>query len=249
MWHQILDEISFEVNKNPLCRALIGCEMLESSSLEEALAINIAVKLTSEIDKRTILKDIFLTILKKDSNIAIDSALDLLEIKNRDFSCTSIALPFFFSRGYLALQSYRMAHHLHVQGEKILSAFVHSQTALNLGVDINPAALISREVVIDHGIGLVIGSTSIIENNVYIFHNVTLGSTGKKDGKRHPNIRKGAVIGAASSILGDIEIGEGAVVAAGSIVLSDVPPYKTVAGNPAKIVGDAQPLLQTNARR
>jgi serine O-acetyltransferase len=112
-------------------------------------------------------------------------------------------------------------------------------------MDIHPAARIGRGVFIDHGTGIVIGETSVVEDDVSILQSVTLGGTGKESGDRHPKIRRGVMIGAGAEILGNIEVGEGSKVAAGSVVLAPVPPHTTVAGVPAKPVG--KPLAEVPA--
>ena len=106
-----------------------------------------------------------------------------------------------------------------------------------------------KGILIDHGTGVVIGETSVIDDNVSILHEVTLGGTGKQTGDRHPKIRQGVLIGAGAEVLGNVEIGEGAKIAAGSVVLDDVPAHTTVAGVPAIIVGRpqvAEPALDMN---
>lgn len=108
-------------------------------------------------------------------------------------------------------------------------------------VDIHPAARIGRSIMLDHGSGLVIGETAVVEDDVSILQNVTLGGTGKESGDRHPKVRRGVLIGADARILGNIEIGEGAKVGAGSVVVSPVPPYTSVVGVPARPVGHSSP--------
>ena len=105
--------------------------------------------------------------------------------------------------------------------------------------DINPAAPIGRGIFLDHATGLVVGETAVIEDDVSILQDVTLGGTGKEDGDRHPKIRHGVLIGAGAKILGNIEVGHCARIAAGSVVLKPVPQQRTVAGVPAKVVGEA----------
>ena len=107
------------------------------------------------------------------------------------------------------------------------------------GGDIHPAARIGKGMFLDHATGLVVGETAVIEDDVSILQGVTLGGTGKETGDRHPKIRRGALIGAGAKILGNIEVGNCARVAAGSVVLAPVPHNKTVAGVPARIVGEA----------
>ena len=107
------------------------------------------------------------------------------------------------------------------------------------GVDIHPAAKLGKGIMIDHGTGVVIGETSVVEDNVSIFQGVTLGGTGKEDGDRHPKVREGVLLSASSTVLGNVEIGKNAKVAAGSVVLKDVREHSTVAGVPAKVVGES----------
>ena len=122
--------------------------------------------------------------------------------------------------------------------EKDLNAVISRDPATNtIGVDIHPAATIGKGIMLDHATGIVIGETSVIEDDVSIFQGVTLGGTGKEVGDRHPKVRKGVLISSGAKILGNVEIGEGAKIAAGSVVLEDVPEHMTVAGVPAKVVG------------
>jgi serine O-acetyltransferase len=106
-------------------------------------------------------------------------------------------------------------------------------------VDINPAARIGRGIFLDHATGIVVGATAVIEDDVSILQGVTLGGTGKETGDRHPKIRHGVLIGANASVLGNIEVGRNSRIAAGSVVLKAVPPCTTVAGVPARVVGEA----------
>ena len=124
-------------------------------------------------------------------------------------------------------------------GRRDFALMLQSRASSVFGVDINPAARIGKGVFLDHATSLVVGETCVIEDDVSILQGVTLGGTGKETGDRHPKIRHGVLIGAGAKILGNIEIGHCARVAAGSVVLSPVPHNKTVAGVPARIVGEA----------
>ena len=121
------------------------------------------------------------------------------------------------------------------KAEESTAAFDAAQTAHSN----NPAARIGKGVFLDHATGLVVGQTSVIEDDVSILHGVTLGGTGKERGDRHPKIRRGVLIGAGAKVIGNIEVGYCARIAAGSVVLSPVPHNKTVAGVPARVVGEA----------
>ena len=131
---------------------------------------------------------------------------------------------------------YRAAHRLWIEGRRDVANWLSNLASLVFGPDIHPAARIGRAVMLDHGSGIVIGETSVIEDQVSILQNVTLGGTGKETGDRHPKIRRGVMIGAGAKILGNIEVGAFSKIAAGSVVLKPVPPRTTVAGVPATVV-------------
>ncbi|HEN0743691.1 TPA: serine O-acetyltransferase [Streptococcus agalactiae] len=138
--------------------------------------------------------------------------------------------------GIKALAAHRLSHFLWNHSFKLL-ARMHSQFwRFWTQIEIHPGATISEGVFIDHGSGLVIGETAIVEKGAMLYHGVTLGGTGKDKGKRHPTIRKGALISAHSQIIGPIEVGENAKVGAAAVVLADVPADVTVVGVPAKVV-------------
>ena len=138
--------------------------------------------------------------------------------------------------GIKALAAHRISHFLWNQGCKFL-ARMHSQFwRIWTQIEIHPGAKIASGVFIDHGSGLVIGETAVVEKGVMLYHGVTLGGTGKEAGKRHPTVRQGALISAHAQLIGPIEIGENAKVGAGAVVVADVPSDVTVVGIPAKIV-------------
>ncbi|KXT88400.1 serine O-acetyltransferase [Streptococcus oralis] len=138
--------------------------------------------------------------------------------------------------GVKALAAHRLSHLMWTHGFKLL-ARMHSQFwRFWTQIEIHPGAQIEPGVFIDHGAGLVIGETAIIEKGALLYHGVTLGGTGKDTGKRHPTVRKGALISAHAQVIGPIEIGEKAKVGAGAVVVADVPADVTVVGIPAKIV-------------
>lgn len=138
--------------------------------------------------------------------------------------------------GIKALAAHRLSHFLWKHGLRLL-ARMHSQFwRFWTNIEIHPGAEIASGVFIDHGAGLVIGETAVVEKGAMLYHGVTLGGTGKDVGKRHPTVREGALISAHSQLIGPIEIGKNAKVGAGAVVLSDVPEDVTVVGVPAKVV-------------
>ena len=139
--------------------------------------------------------------------------------------------------GVHALSRHRVANFFYRAHLKLLARIISQTAKFFTGIEIHPAAKIASGVFIDHGSGVVIGETAVIEKNVVIYQGVTLGGTGKDNGKRrHPTIKEGAVISCGAKVLGGITVGEYAKVGAGSVVLKDVPPRATVVGVPARIV-------------
>lgn len=139
--------------------------------------------------------------------------------------------------GVHALIFYRISHFLHGVKLKFLARLISQFCRFLTGIEIHPAANIESGVFIDHGAGVVIGETAIVESEVLIYHGVTLGATGKPClGKRHPTVKKGAILGAGAKILGNITVGERAKIGANSVVLKDVPGFATAVGAPARII-------------
>ena len=138
--------------------------------------------------------------------------------------------------GLHAIWSHRLAHGLYKRKFFFLARVISQISRFFTGIEIHPGAKIGRRFFIDHGMGVVIGETCEIGNNVTVFQGVTLGGTGKEKGKRHPTIHDNALIATGAKVLGSITIGENSKVGAGSVVLKDVPPHSTVVGIPGKVV-------------
>ncbi len=146
-------------------------------------------------------------------------------------------LDFIFNYpGVWAVAWHRVAHRLHNANFKRFARIIMGFTQIMTNIDIHPAAVIGRRVFIDHGTGVVIGETAIIEDDVLIYQGVTLGGVSLTQGKRHPTIKKGAVIGAGAKVLGNISIGEYAKIGANSVVVKPVPDCSTAIGIPAHVI-------------
>ncbi len=146
-------------------------------------------------------------------------------------------LDFIFNYpGVWAVAWHRVAHRLHNANFKRFARIIMGFTQVMTNIDIHPAAVIGRRVFIDHGTGVVIGETAIIEDDVLIYQGVTLGGVSLTQGKRHPTIKKGAVIGAGAKVLGNISIGEYAKIGANSVVVKPVPDCSTAIGIPAHVI-------------
>ena len=159
----------------------------------------------------------------------------------RDPACKGYVQPLLYFKGFLALQSHRVAHWLWQQNREPLALYLQSRVSELFQVDIHPAAPIGCGVFIDHGTGIVIGETARVGDDVSMLHGVTLGGTGADRGDRHPKIGKGVLLGAGAKVLGNITVGDYAKVASGSVVLKNVPPHCTAAGVPARLVKSESP--------
>lgn len=137
---------------------------------------------------------------------------------------------------FWAVYWYRIAHKLYKKGHFFLARFISQKTARKTGIEIHPGAEIGEGFFIDHGHGVVIGETAIIGNNVTLYQGVTLGGTGKENGKRHPTIEDNVMISVGAKIIGSFTIGENSKIGAGAVVLKEVPPNCTVVGVPGRIV-------------
>lgn len=239
VWDRITQEAQRAVLAEPLMGGLLHACILHHASLEKALSYRFSAKLHSNEMSQIILRDIADEAFADDPTIAASAQADIMAIYERDPACHRLLQPVVFFKGFQAIQAYRIAHWLWKQGREDLSYFVQMRVSEIFGVDIHPAARIGKGIMIDHAHSIVIGETAVVGDNVSMLHSVTLGGTGKEEEERHPKIGDGVLIGAGAKVLGNIKVGYCSRIAAGSVVLSEVPPCKTVAGVPAKIVGEA----------
>jgi len=162
---------------------------------------------------------------------------DFRAIKDRDPAARGLIERLLCYPGFQALVLHRVAHWIHTKLGLCLIARLLSQVSRQFtGVEIHPGATIGRGVFIDHGMGVVVGETTIIGDNCTLFQQVTLGGTGEHSGKRHPALEEGVVVGAGAKVLGNITIGRFSRIGAGSVAVADVPPESTVVGVPGRIV-------------
>jgi serine O-acetyltransferase len=237
IWKAMRREVKEMADREPILASFLYSAVLNHPSFEEALSFLLASKLASATIHSITLRDVMYKAHQEDPTIADACVADLVAVKDRDPACRGYAHPFLYFKGYHSLQTYRVAHHLWNNGRQELALHLQSRMSEIFAVDIHPAARIGCGILMDHGTGVVIGETAVVEDNVSILHEVTLGGTGKQGGDRHPKIRKGCLISVGAKILGNIEIGEGAKVGGGAVVLTDVAPHMTVAGIPARPVG------------
>ncbi|MDA9100931.1 serine O-acetyltransferase [Planktomarina sp.] len=238
-WDRIVDEAKSSLIKEPLLSSLVHSSILHHRNLEQALSYRVAYKLSTAEMPEQMLREISDEAMRGDGEISSCARADLVAVTERDPACNSFIQPLLFFKGFQAIQAYRVGHWLWKAGRKDMAYYFQSRISEVFNLDIHPAAVIGHGIMIDHAHSIVIGETAVIGNNVSMLHSVTLGGTGKQDDDRHPKIGDGVLIGAGAKVLGNIKVGHSSRIAAGSVVLHDVPPCKTVAGVPAKIVGSA----------
>ena len=239
VWEKITHEARVAVQREPLLGGLVHAGILHHGSLERALSYRIAMKLGSAEMSEQLLFEIAAEAHRDDPDLGKAARADLVAVFERDPACHRLLQPILFFKGFQAVQAYRVAHWLWRQGRVDMAYFFQMRVSELFGVDVHPAARLGRGIMIDHAHSIVIGETAVVGNNVSMLHAVTLGGTGKEEEDRHPKIGDGVLIGAGAKVLGNIRIGNCSRVAAGSVVLEDVPPCKTVADVPARIVGEA----------
>ncbi|MDC3409478.1 serine O-acetyltransferase [bacterium] len=232
------EEAKVKAQSEPILGSYFHATILNHKSFGDALSFRLASKLDNPMLPTMLIRDVIGEAMAGDAEVLKAAEIDILATYARDPACDDLSSAFLFFKGFHALQAHRIANWLWREGRQTLAQFFQNQISVTLGVDIHPAARIGSGIMFDHATGIVIGETAVIEDDVSILHSVTLGGTGKSSGDRHPKIRRGVLLSAGCKIIGNIEIGENAKVGAGSVVLNDVPANVSVAGVPAKIIGD-----------
>ena len=227
------------IRRDPDLKTFLTTTVLAHDRFEATVVHRLASRLDHPDLPFATLVATFLEIVGRDAGIAEAMRADVLAVTDRDPACTRVIEPVLYFKGFHAIQAHRFAHALWHAGRRDFALYLQSRSSAVFQTDINPAAVIGKGIFLDHATGLVVGQTTVIDDDVSILQGVTLGGTGKERGDRHPKIRRGVLIGAGASVLGNIEIGRCSRIAAGSVVLAAVPHNTTVAGVPARVVGTA----------
>ncbi|MDR2844761.1 MAG: serine O-acetyltransferase [Puniceicoccales bacterium] len=238
LWDELRRCARLVAEEEPALAPLLEEFVWMHPSFERALALRLSAKLVYHSERGGHLHEIFLEAFSSDVSIGQKVRRDLRAVVERDPACDTVLTPFLWFKGFQAITCHRVAHWLWNHRRQHFARYLQCLVSEVFAVDIHPAARLGQGILLDHATGFVVGETAIIEDDVSILHAVTLGGTGKDKGDRHPKVRRGVLIGAGAKILGNVEIGEGAKIGAGSVVLESVPPHTTVAGVPAKVVGD-----------
>ncbi|WP_342361638.1 serine O-acetyltransferase [Terrarubrum flagellatum] len=239
VWDRIRMEAEEIVTREPELAGFTLRSILNHDTLEEAIIHRIAARLDHSVVPADLIVQVYRGVLRDHPEISAAFRADIMAVVDRDPACTRVLEPVLYFKGFHAIQTHRLAHSLWNEGRRDFALYLQSRSSEVFQTDINPAARIGKGIFLDHATGLVVGQTAVIEDDVSMLHDVTLGGTGKEHEDRHPKIRRGVLIGAGAKILGNIEVGHCARVAAGSVVLHPVPHNTTVVGVPAKVVGEA----------
>lgn len=249
VWQAIRDTAHQHVEAEPMLGSFLYATILNHDRFEEAVSYHLAGKLDFGDLRGMQMRDIIDMALRGDAEIGESIRADIFAVRDRDAAVDCCLVPFLYMKGIHALAAYRVANWLWKDGRQLLAVHLQNLISEGFGVDIHPAATIGKGILMDHATSVVIGETAVVDDNVSMLHEVTLGGTGKETGDRHPKVRHGVLLGAGAKVLGNVEIGEGAKIGAGSVVLTDVPAHCTYAGVPAVLVGKpqtAEPSLDMN---
>jgi serine O-acetyltransferase len=239
VWAKIRSEADDVVRREPEIGTFIYSSILHHGTLEAAVVHRVSERLGHADVSAELIRHAYADALEGRPEIGAEFRADIVAVYDRDPATDRFIEPVLYYKGFHALQTHRLAHWLWGQGRKDFAYYLQSRASAVFQCDIHPAATFGRGLFLDHATGLVVGETATIGDNVSMLHDVTLGGTGKDHGDRHPKIADGVLIGAGAKIIGNIVVGRCARVAAGSVVLKNVPNNVTVAGIPAKVVGDA----------
>ncbi len=237
LWARLRAEAEEVARKEPLLAGYVHACVLDHEELRSSLSFILANKLSDDVMPATTVRELFEEAYAASPQMIDCAASDMLAVYERDPAFNAFLPVVLYLKGFQAIQVHRLAHFLWRLQRKDLALFIQSRNSEVFAVDIHPACVMGKGIMFDHATGIVVGETSVIDDNVSILQQVTLGGTGNEQGDRHPKIRSGVLVAAGAKVLGNITIGEGAKIGAGSVVLKDVPPHTTVVGVPAKAVG------------
>jgi serine O-acetyltransferase len=239
VWARIRREAEETLRSEPELATFIYSTILHHDTLETAVVYRLAERLDHPSVSGELIRQAYAEALKDIPALGETFRADLMATVDRDPATHRLIEPVLYYKGFHAIQTHRLMHWLWHKGRRDFALYLQSRSSAVFQCDIHPAAKIGRGIFLDHATGLVVGETAEIGDDVSILHDVTLGGTGKEWEDRHPKIRYGVMIGAGAKILGNIEVGHCARIAAGSVVTKPVPNNVTVAGVPAKVIGEA----------
>lgn len=239
VWKYIVNEAIEASAAQPVMESFFHSNILTHNSFQEAISFYLSSRFACDTVPAMTVKAVFDQAMDNEPAIIGHMLDDLMAHYTRDAACDQYLMPFLYFKGFHAVQLHRISHWLWEQGRYMMALYFQHRISELFAVDIHPAAQIGSGLMMDHATGVVIGETAVVGNDVSMLHGVTLGGSGAQAGDRHPHVGDGVLLSAGAKLLGNITIGDGVKVGAGSLVLHDVPPHFTVAGVPARQVGQA----------
>jgi len=237
IWNALQEEANQLIRREPLLASYVHACVLNHDSLDAALGFLLSAKIADSVMPAMTIRELFEMAYRDEPRMIVQATCDIQAVYDRD-AATSQYLPvILFLKGFQSIQVHRLAHFLWQRERRDLAMYLQSRNSEIFGVDIHPACVMGQGIMLDHATGIVIGETTVIDDDVSIMQSVTLGGTGNEQGDRHPKIRSGVLLSTGAKVLGNIEVGTGAKIGAGSVVLQDVAPHTTVVGVPARPVG------------
>jgi serine O-acetyltransferase len=239
VWARVRREAEEIVKREPELASFIYSTILHHDTLEAAIVYRLSERLDHAALPGELIRQAYTDALEDMPALREIFRADLMATVDRDPATHRLIEPVLYYKGFHAIETHRLMHWLWKQGRRDFALYLQSRASAVFQCDIHPAAEIGRGIFLDHATGVVVGETAVIGDDVSMLHGVTLGGTGKEWEDRHPKIRYGVMISAGAKVLGNIEVGHCARIAAGSVVIKPVPNNVTVAGVPAKVVGQA----------
>ena len=206
IWDKIREEAKEASSQDRQISGYMYSQVLSQKTLEKVLSVNLSKHIETIHVEYRIIEDLFDEFYSTDKQIQQTIRADISAVYDRDPACHRYIEPILYFKGFQALQVHRLANWLWVNGRSEFAYYLQSLCSRVYSVDIHPAAKFGKGIFIDHATGIVIGETAVIDDNVSMLHDVTLGGTGKKSGDRHPKVKSGVLIGAGAKILGNIKI-------------------------------------------
>ena len=244
LWSAVRREARENSEREPMLASFLYSAILAHETLERALAFILANKLESKSLLSTQLLDIFYDCFMADPGITEAFTADIMAFHERDPACEQYSMVMLYFKGFQAIQTHRVAHHLWTTGRRALALTLQSRASQVFHVDMHPAAQLGKGVMMDHATGVVVGETAEIGDNVSMLHHVTLGGSGTRQKRRHPRVGNGVLLGAGVCILGAVDIGNGTKIGAGSMVMNDIPEHSVAVGVPAVVMGKVASSVQ-----
>ena len=236
VWATLREEAQAAARTEPALASLMHSVILSHADLAAALSFQLGRKIGDDAVGEMTVRELCAEAYAADPGIVAAAEADLVAVLERDPAARGHLQSFLYYKGFQALQTHRVSHHLWKKGRETMALYLQSRMSELFQVDIHPAARVGSGIFIDHATGVVIGETAAVGDDVSMLHGVTLGGTGAQRGDRHPKIGRGVLLGAGAKVLGNITIGDHAKIASGSVVLKAVPAHCTAAGVPARLV-------------